>query len=82
MLARGTEVNRDYYAGMTQGRMQERERIAEILCDSIGDYRDEPGWRWKRELIRNLMIQIEPKRSCLAHSEGKFDAGCTCKSVQ
>lgn len=73
-------MNRDYYAGMTEGRRQERERIADVLWDSIGDERDAPGWRWKRELIRNLIIEIEPKhkRSCLI-SEGKWDAGCTCK---
>lgn len=72
-------MNKDYYAGMTEGRIQERERIVDVLWDSIDDERDAPGWRWKRELIRNLILQIEPRRKCLSHNEGKFDAGCTCK---
>lgn len=72
-------MNRDYYAGMTQGRIEERERIFDILWDSIDEDRDAPGWRWKRELIRSLILQIEPRSKCLVHTEGKFDAGCTCK---
>lgn len=71
-------MNRDYYAGVTEGRRQERERIADVLWDSIGEDRDAPGWRWKRELIRSLISAIEPRGKCLAHTEGKFDAGCTC----
>lgn len=72
-------MNRDYYAGMTQGRIEERERIADILWDSIGENRDAPGWRWRRELIRSLISEIQPTRKCLVHTEGKWDAGCTCK---
>lgn len=72
-------MNRDYYAGMTQGRIEERERICDILWKSIGDDRDAPGWRWKRQLMMSLLMEIQPKhdRTCLI-SEGKWDAGCTC----
>jgi hypothetical protein len=33
-------MNRDYYAGMTEGRIQERERIIKLL-DSYTMYRSE-----------------------------------------
>lgn len=62
-----------------QGAKSERERIVDVLWDSIGEDRDAPGWRWKRELIRSLISAIELRGKCLVHTEGKWDAGCSCK---
>lgn len=84
-------MNKDYNAGMRQGRIEEQESILMMLetfyeltqePDDEGKVTDNPEWdngfQSAIALIKNTRISHD--EICF-RTEGKFEGGCSCKSA-
>lgn len=76
-------MNRDYYAGMTQGRVDEHRRIVGLIESVAAQANKSKDVNSQKLAVvcSHLVALINGEQKCLAHDEGKWDAGCTCKSV-
>lgn len=76
-------MNRDYFAGITRGRIEERERIISLIEKRADEWGGHDGYcdclakaEEDRDIIQLIGRVHHP--DCLV-SEGKWDAGCTCE---
>lgn len=74
-------MNRDYYAGMTQGRVDEHRRIVGLIQSVASQAnKNKNANSQKLAVVCSFLVAlINGESYCPAHNEGKFDAGCTCE---